>query len=48
MMRTGDRRLPFSVDEGAGEKGGGLVRTEEVRKWDEGPSGEVEGNECPH
>ena len=26
----------------------GVVRTKEVRKWDEEPSGEVEGNEGPH
>ena len=26
----------------------GVARTDEVRKWDEGPSGEVEGNGDPH
>ena len=26
----------------------GVVRTDEARKWDEGPRGEVEGNGDPH
>jgi hypothetical protein len=30
--------------EGGDEKGGRTVRTEESRKWDEGPSGEVKRN----
>jgi hypothetical protein len=34
--------------EGGDEKGGRTVeRTEDVRKWNEGPSGEVEGNGNP-
>ena len=30
--------------EGRNEKGGGESREDESRKWNEGPSGEVEGN----
>jgi hypothetical protein len=35
-------------DEGRGDKGGGVARTKEARKWDEGPSGQVKGNGDPH
>ena len=31
-----------------GEKRYGTVRTDEERKWDEGPRGVVEGNGDPH
>ena len=30
-----------------GQKGKGTARTDETRKWDEGSSGEVEGNRDP-
>jgi hypothetical protein len=32
---------------GRGDDGGGVTRTDETRKWDEGPR-EVEGNGDPH
>ena len=34
--------------EGRGEKRGGSVRVDETRKWNEGPSGEIETNGDPH
>ena len=46
MLRFG--RVWREKYEGRGERGGGVVRTDETMKWDEGPSGEVEGNEYPH
>ena len=45
MCRLGrERRETY---EGGGETGGRTERTEDARKWNEGPSGEVEGNGNP-
>ena len=46
MCRVGRaRRKKY---EARGKKRGGAARTDEVRKWDEGTRGEVEGNGDSH
>jgi hypothetical protein len=47
-MNTQDVPLRQSVEgivRGKGRGGGGSTRTDETTKWNEGPSGEVEGKD---